>query len=163
MIRTAAAIMIALAVLACSDDADGSAAPASSTTEANEGVASTTAPPDYTGDPDSAFCAGVLESADRPLLDPFAAGIDGRELELRIRALVLRFAQLAEQAPEELADDLSDVAAALDALDEALAGHDYDLGAAGDAGVDRSVLDDPRFVDVATRVAAYTRQVCGAP
>lgn len=162
MIRAAAVVVVGLAVLACSGDDVAPATSELTTSIVADDPPNTTAPPSYTGDRDSPFCVEVLEGADRPVLDPFAAGLDAREIELRMRSLVVRFDQLADLAPVELADDLDRVSIALESLDSALADHGYDLGAAGDAGTDLSTLNDPAFVDVGARVAAYADQVCRA-
>lgn len=162
MIRAAAVLLAATVLSGCTGD-DGDAAP-TSTTVASTTIESTTstAPPRFTGDPDSPFCITVRAADDRPLLDPFEAGLEADEVELRLRALALRFAQLAEQAPDELRADLDDLSSALTELESTLAEFSHDLGAAAEAGVDLSVVDDPRFGDVAARLTAYATQVCEA-
>lgn len=161
------AMLVALVVAGCTGDdaetADGTADGTRATTTTVVESSTTADPPTFTGDPDSAFCAEILAAADRPLLDPFEAGLDAREIELRVRALVVRFEQLATVAPPELTDDVASVGGALRALDATLADHDYDLGAAGEAGADLSFLDDPAFESVAVRIASYTEQVCRRP
>ena len=146
----------------CTEDGARPATPTTTVASAESSTTTITATttPTFEGDPDSAFCQELTAAADRPLLDPFEAGIDARELELRLRALLVRFDALVGVAPAEIADDVELVATGLVALDEALARHGYDLGASADAGEDLSFLDAPEFSAVATRVAAYQRQVC---
>ncbi|MDE0805019.1 MAG: hypothetical protein OSA99_17065 [Acidimicrobiales bacterium] len=158
---TALLVVLAVAVAGCSDDA---VAPTTTTSTAVSPVgsapSSTTTVPTYEGDPDSAFCQELIAAVDRPLLDPFAAGIDARELELRLRAVQIRFETLVTIAPSAIADDVELVALGLVTLDDALDRHGYDLGAAAEAGEDLSFLDAPEFAAVATRVAGYQDQVC---
>lgn len=161
MIRAAAVLLAASVALACSGD-DGAAAPTTTAVAPTTEVTATTAPPTFTGDPDSPFCTTVRAAADRPILDPFEAGLDADEVELRLRALTLRFGQFAEQAPDELRADLDDLSSALTELESTLAEFGHDLGAAAEAGVDLSVVDDPRFAEVAIRLTAYSTQVCEA-
>lgn len=153
-----------VAVLASASCTDDTAAPTTTTSTAVSAVgtapSSTTTVPVYEGDPDSVFCQELLAAADRPLLDPFAAGVDARELELRLRALLVRFETLVTTAPPAIADDVELVAAGIVTLDDALDRHGYDLGAAAEAGEDLAFLDAPEFGAVATRIAAYQDQVC---
>lgn len=161
MIRAAAVVLAVSVAFACSD-ADDDATPSTTVTSPTTVESTTTEPPAFTGDPDSPFCTTVRAAADRPLLDPFEAGLAPDEVELRLRALTVRFGQFAEQAPDELRTDLDDLSSALTDLESALADFGHDLGVAAEAGIDLSVVDDPRFVDVAVRLTAYTTQVCGA-
>ncbi len=153
-------LLVAMALLACSDDTTPAPPSATASSSIVESTTSTAAP-QFSGDPDSAFCAAVLD--DRPVLDPFESGLDAREVELRLRALVVRADQLAAVAPPDLTDDVAMLADGLTALDEALDAHGYDFGAAGAADADLSFLDSPEFTDVGVRVAAYRDQVCAAP
>ena len=161
MIRLAAVLLAASVALACSDGDDATPTTTASPTTADS--TTTIAIPTFTGDPASPFCIAVRSAAERPVLDPFEAGLDPDEVELRLRALVVRFGQFADQAPDELADDLDDLSSALVELESTLADFGHDLGAAAEAGVDLSVVDDPRFVDAGTRLAAYAAQVCEGP
>lgn len=168
MIRAAAVLLAASVAIACAGDE--SVAPtttastsATASTSTSSDAATTTAPPDFTGDRDSPFCETVRAAADRPLLDPFEAGLEPDEVELRLRALVLRFDEFAAQAPDVLRDDLGDLVSALADLESSLADFGHDLGAAAEAGVDLSVVDEPRFADVAARLAGYSAQVCERP
>lgn len=132
----------------------------SETTANTEPVVSTTAPPDYTGDPNSPFCALVREADARPTQDPFAPDIAAAEVELRFRAFKVRFVELAAAAPSELTEDLSVLVAALEELDVTLAAADYDFVALRESGADLSGFDNPAFIDVGTRLAQYRSQVC---
>ncbi|WP_436793071.1 hypothetical protein [Actinospongicola halichondriae] len=166
MIRAAALATLAFAVSAsagCSSGGGEAAAPSSTTRAALVETTPATAPPTYSGEGGEAFCAALRDADDRPVLDPFQAGLDAREVELRLRALVVRSEQLAAAAPPELADDVQALASGLGALDETLADHGYDFGAAGEAGADLSAVDAPEFVDIGVRVAAYRDQVCTSP
>ncbi len=161
MTRSAWAVLAAIAALAgCSGATDDPEAVASTTTAAVVAPTETTAPPTFTGDGSSAFCLALADADDRPVLDPFEAGLEAREVELRLRALVVRAGQLSDAAPPELAADVSSLAAGLAAVDETLAAHEYDFGAAGAADADLSFLDAAEFVDVGVRIAAYRAQVC---
>ena len=160
-----ASVVIVLAASGCTGGSSDTVASTTTTTTTTVAGAvadttSTTTVPSYGGDPDSDFCQELSSAADRPLLDPFASGIDARELDLRLRALLVRFERLVSVAPPEVADDVALVAAGLVTLDEALARHGHDLAAAAEAGEDLSFLDAPEFGDVALRIAAYQQQVC---
>lgn len=50
--------------------------------------------------------------------------------------------------------------AALDDLDAALDAAGYDFTALAGSGADVSAFDAPQFVETATRIDAYRRQVC---
>jgi hypothetical protein len=162
--RLLALALVAGAVLlaaACGDDDgvdDAAGDPSADTTTAP--APPTTAVPDFEGDPDSAFCQRSREAAERPVLDPFEAGLDPREVELRFRALAQRFEGFAELAPEPLADDLALLDRRFDELAGILAGAGYDFERLATSGQDLSLLDDPALADVATRLAAYQAQVC---
>lgn len=114
----------------------------------------------FTGDPDSPFCQLLAESEDRPVLDPFEAGIEPSEVELRFRSLQQRFGAFAEVAPPELAPDIDALVSALDSLGEQLdaAGHDFSVLA--ETGGDLGEFDDQEFAEVGDRIASYRRQVC---
>lgn len=159
--RPLAGLLLAAALLvaACSDDDDPTedAAPTDGTgTE----TTATTAPLVFEGDPDSEFCERSRAAADQPVLDPFEAGLDSREVELRFRALAQRFGGFAEIAPEPLADDLALLDDSFDELAIALEEADYDFEQLAAGGVDVSVFDDPALAVVADRLAAYQDQVC---
>lgn len=115
---------------------------------------------DFTGDPDSAFCQRSRAAADQPVLDPFAPGLEPREVELRFRALTSRFRAFEDVAPEPLAEDLDLLVATFDEFAELLDAADYDFARLAEADVDASVFDDPALERVAARLAAYQEQVC---
>lgn len=152
--------VVGLGIAGCTDDAPPPATTTSTAVSTVQPDQSTTTVPIYDGEPDSAFCRELVGAADRPLLDPFAEGVDARELELRLRALLVRFETLVTTAPPPIAEDVELVATGLVTLDDALGRHDYDLGTAAEAGEDLTFLDAPEFADVATRIAAYQEQVC---
>lgn len=162
MIRRAlaATAVLALSITACSgDDGGEDAGPAAaSTTEAP----TSTAPPEFEGDPDSEFCQRSREAAEKPVLDPFEAGLDARDVELRFRALAQRFEGFAEIAPEPLTEDLTLLDDAFQDLAVLLEDADYDFAQLADQGADISVFDDPALGAVAARLAAYQDQVCGS-
>ena len=153
--RSLAAILLVLA--ACSGD-DQTSSPSTMSSSTTEGT--TTTVPEFTGDPDSPFCTLVAAAEDNAVLDPFEPGLEPREVELRFRAMQLRFAEFAEAAPPELAGELADIVAALEDLDSVLAVADYDFTALAESGSDLSVFDDPRFAETAARIDAYRDQVC---
>ena len=156
-------VVAALLLLGCSTDGESVAdAVGQTTTESAPTETSTTAVPDYTGDSGSTFCGLLRQAGERPVLDPFEAGLEPREIELRLRTLLVRFDELLRDAPAEITSDIELVATGLLALDDALSGHAYDLGAAAEAGENLAFLDAPEFADVATRIAAYETQVCDA-
>ena len=153
-----ATVLAVLVTTACgSDDGGEDAAP-------TEGVpaetTATTAPPEFEGDPDSAFCRRSRQAADEPVLDPFEAGLGPREVELRFRALAQRFEGFAEIAPEPLADDLALLDGTFQDLAVLLDEADYDFARVAEDGADISVFDDPALADVAARLEAYQDQVC---
>lgn len=158
MIRPALAAVLAaaLALAGCGNDDGGDAAPDEPTATAP----ATTEPLAFDGDPDSAFCQRSREAADRPVLDPFEAGIEPREVELRFRALAQRFDGFAELAPPELADDLALLDERFDELARVLDDADYDFARVAESGVDISVFDDPELGAIADRLSAYQAQVC---
>ena len=153
------AVLLLAVVGACSgdDQAPPDAAPAEETSST---TASSTTVPDFDGDPDSEFCRLVRSAGDRPVLDPFAAGLEPREVELRFRNLRSRFREFADAAPPELAPTLGDLLEALDQLGTILEDNDHDFARIAESGVDTSVFDDPAFTDVAARISAYDSQVC---
>ena len=71
--------------------------------DASEETIASTLPPTFEGDPDSEFCQRSRAAAEEPVLDPFEAGLEPREVELRFRALAQRFEGFAEIAPDRLA------------------------------------------------------------
>lgn len=154
--RTVAAVAAsALLVAACGDDA---AVPEDAAAE--DVPLDTGEPPVFDGDPDSEFCQRSRESAERPVLDPFAPGLEAREVELRFRALAQRFGEFAEVAPDPLDDDLALLDERFGELSQLLEGADYDFGRLAEQGADMSAFDDPAFEAVAERLAAYQEQVC---
>ena len=128
--------------------------------DASEELTTSTSPPTFEGDPDSEFCQRSRDAAEEPVLDPFEAGLEPREVELRFRALAQRFAGFAEIAPEPLADDLALLDATFDDLAVVLDDADYDFERLAADEVDVSVFDDPALAVVADRLAAYQDQVC---
>lgn len=147
-------------VAACgSDDGDDAAMPEDPAV-AEDVPLDTGEPPVFDGDPDSEFCRRSHESAERPVLDPFAPGLDAREVELRFRALAQRFGEFADVAPEPLADDLALLDERFGELSELLEGAEYDFARLAEQGADISAFDDPAFEAVAARLAAYQEQVC---
>lgn len=159
MIRPALAAVLAAAALAlagCGEDDADDAAPDETTPTAP----ATSEPPDYDGDPDSAFCQRSREAAERPVLDPFEAGLEPQEVELRFRALAQRFDGFAELAPPELEDDLALLDQRFDELARLLDDAGYDFARVAESGADISVFDDPELGAVADRLSAYQAQVC---
>lgn len=160
MRRVVALVLSAtMAVAACSDD-DGADSATSSTTASTATTAVTV--PTFAGDADSAFCVEVRAADDEPVLDPFATGLEPREVELRLRALRLRFGDFAEVAPPELEADLNSVVTSLDELDAVLDASGYDFAALAESGADIALADDPAFATIGTRLLAYREQVCDA-
>lgn len=153
-----AATVLGLLLAGCggggAEDAAPTAPPSSETTGA-------TAPLAFEGDPDSEFCQRSRDAADQPVLDPFEAGLERREVELRFRALAERFEVFADIAPEPLADDLDLLDRTFQDLAALLEEADYDFARLADAGADVSVFDDPALAVVAERLEAYQDQVCG--
>lgn len=153
----AATVLGLLLAAACGgDEGSEDAGP----TEATREVSASTAPPEFDGDPDSEFCQRSRQAADQPVLDPFEAGLEPREVELRFRALAQRFAGFAEIAPDPLADDLTLLDQTFQDLAVLLDDADYDFARLAEAGADISVFDDPALADVADRLTAYQEQVC---
>lgn len=154
-----AAICALVLATGCSDD-DGPEDATESAEDAAPEVTGTTVLPTFEGDPDSEFCQRSREAAEEPVLDPFEAGLEPREVELRFRALAQRFAGFADIAPEPLEDDLALLDQTFDDLASVLADADYDFEQLAAADVDVSVFDDPALAAVADRLAAYQDQVC---
>lgn len=154
-----AALVIAAA---CGDDGDGSPVPedAASDDRVEEVPLDTGEPPVFQGDPGSPFCEASRAAAERPVLDPFEAGIEPREVELRFRALAQRFGELADVAPEPLAEDLGLLDERFGELSTLLESADYDFARLVEQGADVSAFDDPAFEAVAERLDAYQEQVC---
>lgn len=153
-----ATVLAVLVTTACgSDDGGEDAAPTDGATSETTG---TTAPPQFEGDPDSEFCRRSRQAADEPVLDPFAAGLEPREVELRFRALAQRFEGFAGIAPDPLADDLALLDDTFQDLAVLLEAADYDFVRLAEDGADISVFDDPALADVAVRLEAYQDQVC---
>lgn len=149
------------AVILLSACRGGSDDVASSTTTTEPAASATsTTSPEFAGEPDSEFCSLVNSADERPVRDPFEAGLDPPEVRVRFRALQLRFEELAAVAPPELGDDLDALVDSLDELDVVLADAGYDFGRLAGTDADVSAFDDPRFVDTATRLASYRAQVC---
>jgi hypothetical protein len=161
-VLAAAAVAAVAAVLfaGCGDD-DGSADDAAPTATVSDDVPLDTGePPVFRGDPDSEFCQRSRDSADRPVLDPFAPGLEPREVELRFRALAQRFGEFADVAPEPLTEDLDLLDERFGELAELLDAAGYDFERLAQQGADVSAFDDPAFEAVAQRLAAYQDQVC---
>ena len=152
----AAAVM---ALAACTDRSDGNSADAT-TSSVTAAPSSTTTAPDYSGDPDSAFCALVESSDDRSVRDPFEPGLDPPEVQVRFRALQLRFEEYADVTPVELRADIDAVVATFDQLDGVLAGSGYDFDRLAETSTDLGAFDDPSFAAAADRISAYQSQVC---
>lgn len=154
---------VALCALAlatgCSDDGGVEDATDATEPDAPE-ITGSTPPPSFDGDPDSEFCQRSREAADQPVLDPFEAGLEPREVELRFRALAQRFEGFAEIAPEPLEEDLALLDQTFDDLAAVLEEADYDFAQLAEGEVDVSVFDDPALAVVADRLAAYQDQVC---
>jgi hypothetical protein len=156
-----ATVLVVLLAGACGDDDDsGDAAPAEGSV--TETMGTTTEPLVFEGDPDSEFCQRSREAAEQPVLDPFEAGLEPREVELRFRALTQRFEGFAEIAPEPLADDLALLDETFQELAVVLEEADYDFAQLAADDVDVSAFDDPALAVVAERLAAYQAQVCAA-
>lgn len=154
VVATALAVFV---TTACGgDDGGEDAAPTEGAAETTED----TAPPDFEGDPDSEFCRRSRQAADEPVLDPFEAGLEPREVELRFRALALRFEVFAGVAPEPLADDLALLDDAFQELAALLEAADYDFARLAESGAEIAVFDDPALADVAVRLEVYQDQVC---
>lgn len=145
---------------ACGSDDGDDAAMLEDAAVAEDVPLDTGEPPVFDGDPHSEFCQRSRESAERPVLDPFAPGLEPREVELRFRALAQRFGEFADVAPEPLADDLTLLDERFGELSEMLEGAGYDFGRLAEEGADISAFDDPEFAAVAERLAAYQEQVC---
>lgn len=93
------------------------------------------------------------------MLDPFQAGLEPQEVELRFRALRNQFDEFAGVAPDALADDLDRLVQGLGELAEVLDASGYDFAEA--ALLDElAFVDDPVFADIGVRLAAYQEQVC---
>ena len=143
---------------ACGDGDAEDATPA--TPDPSEEPTASTTPPTFEGDADSEFCQRSRAAAEEPVLDPFEAGLEPREVELRFRALAQRFEGFAEIAPDPLAEDLALLDATFDDLAVVLADADYDFARLAADEVDASVFDDPALAVVAERLTAYQDQVC---
>lgn len=155
----ALAVLSILLLAACSGGDDDASPGHSSTTTGASGSSSTTTVI-FTGEADSEFCVLLAESEEQPVLDPFEAGLGPREVELRFRALELRFAELAEVAPPDLEADIDGLVTALEDLGSELEGAGYDFAALAESGADVSAFDDESFAESAARVDAYRQQVC---
>ena len=146
-VLAAAAVMV---LAACNGDGSSASPSTTTSTTARESSgSSTTSPPEFSGDPGSPFCLLVAESGTRPVLDPFASGLDPAEVELRFRALKLSFEAFAAVAPVELEADLAALLAAVVELEAVLEEADYDFAALGRVGrgrrcVRRSGVRDDR-------------------
>lgn len=171
----AGVVVLGLLVAACSGDDDAEDAADSPTSigdgPEDDGSTDTSGPsdptssttmPTFTGDPDSAFCELVTEGRERPVQDPFAAEIEPKEVELRLRNLRNRIGEFLDVSPPELSSDLTALTDALDEVDAALEPYDYDLGAFGADGGTLDVLDSPALESVGFRLDEYGRQVCAA-
>lgn len=149
--RAALGVLLGAALLAGCGDDDGDADVAGPTT---------TEVPAYEGDPDSDFCRLSRESADEPVLDPFAAELDPRQVEQRFESLATRFDRFAEVAPGPLEEDLALLDERFDRLGAVLADAEWDFANLIGSGEDLSIFDDPALADVAARLTAYQSQVC---
>ena len=153
-----AATVLGLLLAGCGGGGAEGAAPTAPPSSETTG---STAQLAFEGDPDSEFCQRSRDAADQPVLDPFEAGLERREVELRFRALAERFEVFADIAPEPLADDLALLDRTFQDLAALLEEADYDFARLADAGADVSVFDDPALAVVAERLEAYQDQVCG--
>lgn len=150
--RAAVGLVLAGALLAgCGDDGGDAEGSAPATTDV----------PAFEGDADSPFCRVSRESADEPVLDPFAPQLDAGEVQTRFESLATRFERLTEVAPAPLEDDLTLLDERFDRLGAVLAEADWDFANLVEADEDLSLFDDPALADVAARLGAYQSQVCG--
>ena len=97
------------------------------------------------------------------MLDPFEAGLDPDDVEVRFRALRFRFHDLADVAPPELRRRhrrLGRVASTSSAPCSPEHGYDFGELAASEAGV--AAFDDPAFADIAAGSPPTATQVCVA-
>lgn len=148
------------AILLATGCSDGSSVDEAAPADVEPAVTGSTPEPTFDGDPDSEFCARSRQAAAEPVLDPFEAGLEPREVELRFRALAQRFEGFAEIAPEPLTEDLALLDETFGELAVVLEDADYDFEQLVAADVDVSVFDDPALAVVAERLAAYQDQVC---
>lgn len=160
--RALLATLVLLGAVACSGgDGEGAA----TTTTADPGTAessSTTAPPDYTGDPGSPFCTLLRDTDPSTILA--GDGGDPAAVEQAFTRLVGVFADARALAPSEIAADVGLVADGIQALDAALAAVGYDftaLAATPQAAEVTAAVNDPVFTDAGARISAYRSQVCG--
>lgn len=131
------------------------------TTASTAGGPSTTSPPDYEGDPDSAFCT-LLRDVDTSSILAGDAD-DPASVEMALGRLIDVLADASETAPPDIVDDVALVAGGVAALDGALAaaGYDFEALAASEAGAEvMQAANDPVFTDAGVRLAAYRTQVC---
>lgn len=120
-----------------------------------------TAPPSFTGDEGSPFCALLADVDLAGALSGSAA--DAAAVERVIQGLADVLVEAAERAPEEIAADVALVADGMVSLDGALAevGYDFDaLAASGGGDEVLAAVNDPAFAEAGTRLAAYRAQVC---
>ncbi len=136
-----AVFVLAVSVLESCAGSSGDDATATTTTAAP--TTSTTAPPDYAGDADSPFCRLVSAAVDRPVRDPFEAGLEPREVQVRFLALSQRFSEFAAVAPPELSDDLDALVGSLQDLGDVLAAAGWDFSELARSGADMGSFDDP--------------------
>lgn len=159
----ATATLLGLLLTGCGGGGGEEAAPTEQPTEqpSSSETATSAVPVSFEGDPGSPFCERSREAADEPVLDPFEAGLEPRDVELRFRALAQRFSGFADIAPDPLAEDLALLDQTFQDLAALLEDADYDFTRLADADVEVSVFDDPELAVVADRLQAYQEQVCG--
>lgn len=154
--------LVLLGAVACSG---GDGEDAATTTTADPGTvesSSTTAPPDYTGDPGSPFCTLLRDTDPSTILA--GDGGDPAAVQQAFTRLVGVFADARALAPSEIAADVGLVADGIEALDAALAAVGYDftaLAATPQAAEVTAAVNDPVFTDAGARISAYRSQVCG--
>lgn len=134
-------------------------APTSTTTTV--ATSPSTAPPSFTGDEGSPFCALLADVDLAGALTGSSADPDavGRVVQGLADVLV----EAAELAPGDIAADVALVADGMVSLDGALAevGYDFDaLAASGSGDEVLAAVNDPAFAAAGTRLAAYRAQVC---
>jgi hypothetical protein len=147
-------VLAALALVgACSGDGGEEGAVSSSS--------STTAAPEFTGDPASPFCEELRTLDVEAVLGPQAS--TPAEVRDGFARLIEVLDGLTELAPQDIRPDVELVAGGIRALDEVLAEIGHDFAALPETPYAQEVLEasnDPVYVGAGDRLDAYRSQVC---
>jgi hypothetical protein len=148
--------VLALAGAACGDDDDDAGVTDGGTGATVEGEAADSGDSGDSGDGGGDWCDLARElDADESVLDDLDF-TDPESLEDAFRQVVDTIENAADEAPDEIRDDVNLIADGFNDLVDELERVDFNF-----LDVDSSVLDNPELEAASDRIADYNERVCG--